>query len=617
MGYLTLPRHLIRPARVAARSVLAALLATSLLLAAPAQFVAPAVASVYTLDTATRSEAEVRSMWQQYKPTYTGTAYSVSPSTKAPYATGTLRPEFVQDGLRTLNFARYLVGLPHDVVLNSTHNSNAQHGAVLLAASNFSHSPSKPSDMPQSFYDTGLASTSTSNIGSGYKDLVSFQLGCLADSGASNLPRVGHRRWLLNPEMQMTGMGFAEGFTTTYAFDRSRTTGLEYGAITWPAAGVFPVEFFSPQTPWSITLNPARYDYDTSGHTVTLRRVSDGKTWTFNASHKNTSGHYFNAEFSRYGVANAFIFRPDPKTITYSPGDEFDVTLSGGVYWKGTRTPTNVSYRTRFMTLASPSTLAGPVVIQHDAGGVVFDRWVTGRTASYSGGGYVYSRWKDVSLEARFTGSKISWYGPKQPHYGKAEVYVDGKYMATVDQYAPQSSATLSSVIWQSPTLAEGAHTIRIKVLGARNPSSTGDIVVLDRFEASGTSASAPPVRLSESNTQASFSGTWVRGNNSAYIGSGYNYSRWKGSTFKVTFTGTKIAWIGPKTPQYGRVEVYIDGKYQGTVCQYGSTGWRYKVWESPTLARGKHKLELRVTGTKSAASNGYNVVVDAVDITP
>jgi uncharacterized protein YkwD len=616
MGRLIIS-HVRSGTRVLGHATLVAALGFGLLLTTPVQYLAPAVASVYTLDTATRSEAEVRSVWQQYKPTYTGTPYSVSPSTSAPYSAGTLRSEFLQDGLRTLNFARYLVGLPHDVVLNSTHIGSAQHGAVLLAASNFSHTPAKPADMSQSFYDIGLSSTSTSNIGSGYKDLIGFQRACLADANsASNLLRVGHRRWLLNPAMKTTGMGFAEGKTTTYVFDRSRTEAVEYGAIAWPAAGVFPVEFFSAQTPWSITLNPARYDWDSSGYRVTMRRVSDNVTWTFTEKHTNTGGHYFNADFSRMGVANVFVFRPDPRSISYSPGDEFEITLSGGVYWKGTKTPANVTYRTKFMSLEGPTT-SSPVAVEHDAGGVVFDRWVTGRSAAYSAGGYVYSRWKDVWLEARFTGTRLTWIGPKQPNYGKAEVYIDGQYMDTVDLYASKANATLSTTVWQSPTLPSGSHVVRIKVLGERNPLSAGDIVVLDRFEVGGTGAGAPVMRLSESSTQAAFTGTWVRGNNSAYDAGGYNYSRWKGSTYRATFKGTKVAWIGPKTGTYGRVEVYIDGKHQATVCQYGSTGWRYKVWESPTLARGTHTLELRVTGTKSSPSSGYNVVVDALDITP
>jgi len=335
------------------RSALAVLITAGFLLSPPAQQIEPAYATteVRLLDTALRTETDLRATWQSFKPVYGGTPYSVTPSTSYPYSTGAVRTEFLNDGLRTINFARYLAGLPSDVVLDSTRNLDAQHGAVLLAASNFSHYPNKPADMSQSFYDRGLASTSSSNIGNGYTDIERFQMGCLDDSGAGNISRVGHRRWLLNPQMKRTGIGYADSRVTTYVFDRSRAETVQYTSVLWPSSGTFPVEFFSSATPWSITLNPDRFDIASSGQTLTLRRVSDGRTWTFNSTHKNTSGHYFNVDFSGMGVRNAIIFRPDPSTVSYRPGDEFEVTISGGVFLKGTTTPVKLSYWTQFVTL--------------------------------------------------------------------------------------------------------------------------------------------------------------------------------------------------------------------------------------------------------------------------
>ncbi len=141
---------------------------------------------------------------------------------------------------------------------------------------------------------------------------------------------------------------------------RTPSTGPErskslYSAIAYPSAGPFPVDggFFGSTTPWSITLNPTRYDWDSAGHSVTLRRVADGRVWTFNASDTNASGEFFSFDTGSYGVSNAFVFRPNPASIVYKAGDEFDVTLSGGIYAEGSRAPASVSYRTRFISLAS------------------------------------------------------------------------------------------------------------------------------------------------------------------------------------------------------------------------------------------------------------------------
>jgi hypothetical protein len=49
--------------------------------------------------------------------------------------------------------------------------------------------------------------------------------------------------------------------------------------------------------------------------------------------------------------------------------------------------------------------------IQHDAAGVVFDRWVTGYSTAYSGDGYVYGRWPARSLRV------LHWFGPARHRY--------------------------------------------------------------------------------------------------------------------------------------------------------------------------------------------------------
>ncbi|MRS12753.1 MAG: CAP domain-containing protein, partial [Actinobacteria bacterium] len=351
------PRVLVR---IASYATVLALAGTLALFAGPAVVLETAHAATWTVDTTIRTEADVRAVWAALEPAYTGTPYAVVPSVSAPYSPGDAAAGFRGDAVNTVNFARYLAGLPYDVTLNATRNADAQYGAVLLKASTFSHTPPKPADMDQAFYDRGYASTSSSNIGYGYGTSHAFQRGCVDDSDSGNIDRVGHRRWLLNPRMLYTGIGYAESFHTTYAFDTSRPSAdVAYDYVAWPSAGYFPIEFASRYTPWSITLNPARYDWDATrtGHAVTLRRVSDGRTWVIDEADTNTGGEYFNANFNGYGVANCFIFRPNPADLPsgYAAGEQYDVTLSGGIYAEGTRNPVTVSFRTTFMTLAAPT----------------------------------------------------------------------------------------------------------------------------------------------------------------------------------------------------------------------------------------------------------------------
>lgn len=346
--------------------VLVALLGSVGSLFAPVGAVPIAYAATWSVSTSARTEADVRAMWNALKPAYSGTPYAAAPSITAPYAPGELTNGFRADGVNMINFGRYLAGLPYDVMLDGSRNTSGQYGAVLLRASGLplSHTPAQPAGMDSVFYTVAKAATSSSNIGSGYTTSHSFQKGCLDDSSASNIGTLGHRRWLLNPRMLYSGIGFADNYHTTYAFDQSRAAGdVDYDFIAWPSAGVFPVEFTSRLTPWSITLNPARYDWDATavGKTATLRRVSDGRMWTLDFDDTSTSGAFFAANFNSYGVPNVFIFRPNPADFPsgYLAGEQYDVTLSGGIYAEGTQTPVTVTYRTSFGTLTGAATSFG------------------------------------------------------------------------------------------------------------------------------------------------------------------------------------------------------------------------------------------------------------------
>jgi beta propeller repeat protein len=255
--------------------------------------------------------------------------------------------------------------------------------------------------------------------------------------------------------------------------------------------------------------------------------------------------------------------------------------------------------------------------LEDQAAGVTFDRWVTGSGSAWSGATYVYSRWAGTRLDASFTGDTVRWIGPKQPSYGKADVYIDGVKKTTVDCYEPVGSATLSSTLFEATGMTDGPHTISVRLTGAKNPASSGNVVVVDTFEIEGAAPAGSGTRLNEQGGHATFSGTWIKSANPTYTSSSYAYSRWAGASYKATFTGTKVAWVGPKNSNYGYAKVYIDGVLKGTVDCYGTMGWRYKIWESAALTPGTHTIEIKPTGTKRAAATSTIVVIDAIDVTP
>lgn len=267
--------------------------------------------------------------------------YVTAPSASAPYAPGVLKSDYLQDGLNALNFYRYISGLPDDVTMTDALNKQAAYGAVLLAAEgNFSHKPSQPKDMPKAFYDKGVDSTLHANIfGSfGYNNhiLAASIEAYMEDSDMTNLDRLGHRRWILNPPLQQVGMGQAKGsdefdYTTLQVFDESRSGRVSYHYIPYPAKGAFPIEVLQSTTAWSVGINPLAYaEPALKSVKVTLKRTRDNKVWQLDASANKVTlnGKYFNVETQNYGSGPAIIFRPDG-VGDYRAGDVFEVRVEG------------------------------------------------------------------------------------------------------------------------------------------------------------------------------------------------------------------------------------------------------------------------------------------------
>ncbi|BBH23949.1 hypothetical protein Back11_52940 [Paenibacillus baekrokdamisoli] len=317
-----------------------------------------------------RSKADIIQKWQQYKPMAVGfdymngmNIYEEQPSLQAPYKAGKLKKEYILDGIKAVNFIRYLAGLPDDVKPDWSLELQEQTGALVNAVNQkLTHTPSKPADMDEAQYKLGYAGTSSSNLYAGDPTLYSNVLGYMSDSDTSNIDRVGHRRWIINPTMKQTMFGFVYSktendymypYAALHAFNRERPKDeVSYSYVSWPAAGYFPSEVFAPQDAWSVSLNPDKYDKTRVEEIhVTLTRVSDNKSWSFDKTNTDKKGRYFNVETGGYGIPFCIIFRPDALEAINS-NDQFRVDVSG-IYDKGGRT-TSIQFETNFFQLIQP-----------------------------------------------------------------------------------------------------------------------------------------------------------------------------------------------------------------------------------------------------------------------
>ena len=137
----------------------------------------------------------------------------------------------------------------------------------------------------------------------------------------------------------------------------------------------------------------------------------------------------------------------------------------------------------------------------------------------------------------------------------------------------------------------------------------TGLLVIPDRASASGIVGAGT---IENTSSDIAYSGTWTTASSGS--DSGGPISTLAGTGYaEVTFRETSVKWVARTANFMGIANVYLDGTKVTTVDLYSAAnGFKKTVYTSPTLSYGTHTLRVERTGTKSDASSGRNIDVDA-----
>ena len=156
--------------------------------------------------------------------------------------------------LRILQSYRALCGLPYqDMELEPEWNALCDAAAeVCRRNGGLSHNPPRPPGIDDELFRRGALGARRSNLHRG-GPMESSVDSYMADSDASNIDRVGHRRWCLNPSMVKTGFGESRRFTAMWSVDRSGSGARGLDAVHYPAAGWVPVDMFRSRHAWSVS----------------------------------------------------------------------------------------------------------------------------------------------------------------------------------------------------------------------------------------------------------------------------------------------------------------------------------------------------------------------------
>lgn len=163
--------------------------------------------------------------------------------------------------LDRLRAYRYLSGVPwKGLQIDPSFSEKCQVGCRLLEEiGELTHDPDNPG-WPEDEFEVAHEATSSSNLSFGRDDLVATIDGYMDDSDPSNIDRVGHRRWCLNPHMTRTGFGRSGLYSAMWAIQGAPGMPRGMGPVLYPAEGWYPASFVAADAAWSIRLPPSEYE---------------------------------------------------------------------------------------------------------------------------------------------------------------------------------------------------------------------------------------------------------------------------------------------------------------------------------------------------------------------
>ena len=92
-----------------------------------------------------------------------------------------------------------------------------------------------------------------------------------------------------------------------------------------------------------------------------------------------------------------------------------------------------------------------------------------------------YSQNKGDYVELNFIGNKIRFYSHTNAWRGKADIYIDGIKMDTIDTYSQEE--VINVLVYESEELEYGEHEIKVEVLGEKREEAYEPKIAIYRFE--------------------------------------------------------------------------------------------------------------------------------------
>lgn len=208
--------------------------------------------------------------------------------------------------LRRLQAYRFLCRVPYEgMTLVPEWNALCDAAAEACRRNRkLSHSPAMPEGMDPTRYEMARTGAGRSNLATvGMVQSVDMYMD---DSDPSNIDRIGHRRWCLNPAMRKTAFGADGGYSAMWSMDASGSAPSGLDTVLYPPAGWVPVGYFGARHAWSIAPVRGSGLKDIAVTKVTVRRL-DGD-WL--PTDEPLALDHLGMAGGGYGTGQCLVFRP-------------------------------------------------------------------------------------------------------------------------------------------------------------------------------------------------------------------------------------------------------------------------------------------------------------------
>ncbi|WP_160724103.1 S8 family serine peptidase [Bacillus sp. USDA818B3_A] len=407
-------------------------------------------------------------------------------------------------------------------------------------------------------------------------------------------------------------------YLDTYAYKGKGTYTLSVtlGATAGSYDNKSEVLNYVSSAPWNVISNA----YASNGSYSTINAAKSSVEFVFNGT-----GIQYNAlKNAGQGIAKVTLDGTAQNVDLYSSMAKYNTTvfekvdLKPGTHtikieWTGLKNSLARKSSTAINVDSLTVTNKQSVTVEENNATVSYSgSWIAASSASLSGGTAKTASTKGSAAELKFTGEGVKVLGSTGSNRGKADIYVDGKLVKTVDLYS--STTKYKAAIYEAANLSKGSHVIKIVNRGEKAAASSGTSITVDSFVVSQKYAS---YRTEETAAAAAYKGTWSVNTSPNHSGGTAKFSTSAGSYVEYTFTGKGMRLLSHTGSNRGMADIYVDGKLVKTVNMYTSSIlYQVPVYSVTNLPFGSHKVKIVNKGTKSTASTGTMITVDAFEAT-